>query len=56
MLLSLHLADLGLARALRAQRMRPRPGKVEGLVYAELTTLAPLGPRLLPRRRPDASA
>jgi hypothetical protein len=52
MLLSVHLADLGLARALSAHRLRARPGLVEGLVYAELTTLAPLGPRLAPTPTP----
>jgi hypothetical protein len=52
MILSVHLADVGLAQALQIRRTRPRPGTIEGLGYAELTTLAPLGPRLLPTPTP----
>jgi len=52
MIVSIHLADIGPARALRFQRSRLRAGEVEGLRYAELTTLAPLSPRLLPTPMP----
>jgi hypothetical protein len=52
MILSVHLADIGRARALRLQRMRLASDSVDGLRYSEITTLAPLGPRLMPAPSP----
>jgi hypothetical protein len=52
MIVSLHLADIGPRRALRFQRTRLDAGVLEGLRYAESTSLAPLGAGLLPSPRP----
>jgi hypothetical protein len=52
MIASVHLAELGVRGALLAQRKRPRPGAVAGLLYAELTVTAALSPRLLPAPNP----
>jgi hypothetical protein len=48
MVLSVHLADVGLPAVPGILRNRPRRSKVAGLRYAEITTLAPLGASLLP--------
>jgi hypothetical protein len=44
MIASVHLADVGAARALRLQRRRLSPNDVEGLGYAQTMTLVPLSP------------
>lgn len=49
MLASVHLADVGAARAFAAQRHAPEPSKVDGLRGAHLGFGAPLGPWVLPR-------
>ena len=41
-MLSVHIADIGPRRALRALRLRPSPAKVSGLRYAETLLAAPL--------------
>jgi len=51
-IVSVHLADVGPARALKLQRTRLDPTRVVGLRYGEMTMLAPLGPRLLPTPTP----
>jgi hypothetical protein len=48
-IVSVHLADVGPARALKLLRT---PLDAAGLAYAELTTLAPLGPHTLPSPTP----
>jgi hypothetical protein len=48
MIVSVHLADVGLAGATAVLRRRPRPNAVAGLTYAETVTTAPLGGGLLP--------
>jgi len=48
MVLSIHLADVGLRAAPGVLRNKPRRSRVTGLRYAEITTLAPLGDSLLP--------
>jgi hypothetical protein len=48
MIVSVHLADVGLRAAPRVLRRRPDRTAVPGLRYAELTTAAPLGGGLLP--------
>lgn len=42
MILTVHIADVGLPAALRALRWRPEAGAVSGLRYAVMTTAAPL--------------
>jgi hypothetical protein len=51
MVLSVHLADVGLRAAPGVLRRKPPRSKVAGLRYAEVTTLAPLGAGLLPTPR-----
>jgi hypothetical protein len=48
MIVSVHLADVGLRDAIALRRRAPRPGEVEGLTYAETVIAAPLGGGLLP--------
>lgn len=49
---SVHLADVGLARALRLLRRPVRPGEIRGLRYAETMALAPLSSARLARPSP----
>jgi hypothetical protein len=49
MIVSVHIADVGVARARLVLRTRPRPADIHGLRYAETTIAAPLGGSLLPR-------
>jgi hypothetical protein len=49
MIVSVHLADVGVRDALRLQRNGVKRRATPGLRYAELTTMAPLGGGLLPR-------
>jgi hypothetical protein len=51
-ILSVHLADVGMRAAPALLRRRPDPSRVPGLRYAELAVAAPLQGRLLPRPRP----
>lgn len=51
MIVSVHIAELGLREAGEVLLRQPRPGLVPGLTYAETTTAAPLGKPLLPPRR-----
>jgi hypothetical protein len=48
LIVSVHLADVGLRAALGIFRRPPRAGEVAGLTYAETVIPAPLGKRLLP--------
>lgn len=48
MIVSVHLADVGLGKAAPILLRPPRPGSVPGLTYAETVTTAPLGGGLLP--------
>jgi len=48
MILSTHLAHLGVGRALGALRSRPDPARVEGLRWAETWLMTPLRTGLLP--------
>jgi hypothetical protein len=50
-IVSVHLADVGLPAAPAVLRKPPRPDAVPGLTYAETTIAAPLGGRLLPSPR-----
>lgn len=52
MIVSVHLADVGLGGARRLQRKGLRRSETPGLRHAELTTMAPLGAGLLPRPTP----
>ncbi len=52
MIVSVHLADVGLRAAPGVLRHRPRPSEVSGLLYAETTITAPLSKGLLPSPRP----
>ncbi len=52
MILSVHLADVGVRNAQRLQRKGLRRRETPGLRHAELTTLAPLGGGFLPRPTP----
>jgi len=56
MIVSVHLADVGLRSAPDVLRRRPKPGEVPGLRYAITATTAPLGPRLLPTPSPGRVA
>jgi hypothetical protein len=51
MIVSMHLADVGLRVAPTILRKPPRRSRVPGLTYAETVTMAPLGKRLLPSPR-----
>ena len=48
MIVSVHLADVGLRAVPSILRKPPDPDAVPGLTYAETVTTAPLGKRLLP--------
>ena len=48
MIVSIHIADVGLREASEALLRPPKPGRVPGLTYAETTTTAALGEPLLP--------
>ena len=48
MIVSVHIAELGLRDAAMVLLRPPRPGAVPGLTYAETLTTAPLGAPLLP--------
>jgi hypothetical protein len=48
MIVSVHIAELGLRDAGLVLLRQPRPGAVPGLTYAETLTTAPLGEPLLP--------
>ena len=52
MILSVHLADVGVRAAPALLRRRPDPARVPGLRYAETVLAAPLGGGLLPRPQP----
>ena len=52
MIVSVHLADVGVRDAQRLQRKGLRRRETPGLRHAELTTMAPLGGGLLPRPTP----
>ena len=52
MILSVHLADLGVHRTAGVLRRAPQPEEVPGLRYATTTITAPLSGGLLPRPRP----
>jgi hypothetical protein len=43
MITSVHIADVGVRRALRTLLRPPRPGRVAGLVHADVGLAAPLG-------------
>lgn len=49
MIASIHLADIGSARALAVLRRSPRPDRTPGLAYADTLLTARLGPGLRPR-------
>ena len=49
MIVSVHIADVGLRRAPRLLLRRPDLAKAPGLTYAEPVTTAPLGASLLPK-------
>jgi hypothetical protein len=49
MLVSVHLADVGVAKGLSAQPRTPKPARVAGLRSARIGFGAPLGPGLLPK-------
>jgi hypothetical protein len=51
MVLSVHLADVGVRAAPGILRRKPRRSTVPGLLYAETAVAAPLGGSLLPRPR-----
>lgn len=51
MILSIHLADVGLAAAPGILRCKPDPSEVKGLLYAETTITAPLSRKVLPTPR-----
>jgi hypothetical protein len=53
---SVHLADLGVPRALRFLRQTRSARATPGLRYAALTTAAPLSERVLPRPTPARAA
>lgn len=48
MIVSVHLADVGIRDAVALRRRPPRPAGIAGLTYAEPVIAAPLGGRLLP--------
>src|SRR6266576_3151965 len=52
MILSVHLADVGLRASPALLRRTPDPARVPGLRYAETVLAAPLGGGLLPRPQP----
>jgi hypothetical protein len=52
MIVSVHLADVGTAAALRLLRATPAPAELPGLRYAEVTLVGPLSGGLLPRPHP----
>jgi hypothetical protein len=52
MIVSVHLADVGLRVAPSVLRNRPHPADVSGLLYAQTTITAPLSKGLLPSPRP----
>jgi hypothetical protein len=52
MILSVHLADLGLRQAMLALARPPRVGRLPGLRYAAMTLAAPLSERVLPAPAP----
>ena len=47
-IVSIHIADVGLREAAEVLLRPPKPGRVPGLTYAETTTTAALGEPLLP--------
>src|SRR5437660_12196509 len=49
---SVHMADVGLARALGLLRSAPRPGSIEGLRHADVALAAPLRTKSLPHPDP----
>jgi hypothetical protein len=49
MIASVHIADVGFAKAVAAQPKTPKPKQVPGLRWARVGTGAPLGPQLLPK-------
>src|SRR3954447_6350245 len=49
MIASVHLADVGIKKAVGAQPKVPKPAKVPGLRSARLGFAAPLRPQLLPK-------
>jgi hypothetical protein len=56
MIVSVHLADVGVRSAPAVLRRRPKPGEAPGLRYAITATTAPLGPRFLPTPSPGRVA
>lgn len=48
MIVSVHLADVGVLDAIALRRRPPRPAEIAGLTYAEPVIAAPLGGGLLP--------
>src|SRR5690242_8392774 len=49
MIASVHLADVGIAKAVAAQPKAPKPARVPGLRWARLGFAAPLRAELLPK-------
>ncbi len=56
MIASIHIADVGPARAMSALWRTPRPGTTHGLVYADVLLAARLGGAVLPRPLPGTVA
>jgi len=56
MLLSVHLADLGIGPAIAALRSRPDPAAIDGLRYAETWLMTPLRTGLLPGMKVTGAA
>lgn len=52
-IVSVHLADVGVARALRLQASPPKPGRVPGLRHADVGIAAPLSESVLPHPTPS---
>lgn len=56
MIASIHIADVGAARAARALRRTPRAATTPGLAYADVLLAARLGGGILPRPHPGRVA
>lgn len=52
-IVSVHLADLGVARTLRLQARGPKAGRIAGLRHADVGIAAPLTESVLPRPTPS---
>jgi hypothetical protein len=56
MIASVHVADIGIGKALRVLRKAPSPSTVQGLRHADVGTAAPLGGSALPSPQPGRVA